>query len=112
MPPSKSSCSKENRRKSGTCGDSDGIRHSDGGVSNCGKGGRSICHDGIKEIEGGVREPQEEGKEKRLRWYQAFRWWGIGTSGRTGRGGRPMVSGIPMVGYRNEKLGVTFIDLD
>ena len=56
------------------------IRHSDGGVSE--------------------RAALLNGKSRRV--YQAFRWWGIGTVACVMRQQAQSLSGIPMVGYRNE----------
>gem|GEM_PF-6457561 len=58
--------------------------------------------DFIRHSDGGVSEPVRGRSGQHHRLYQAFRWWGIGTNPATGRDTVPTLSGIPMVGYRNE----------
>ena len=55
----------------------------------------------IRHSDGGVSEPIPSAPPPRARAYQAFRWWGIGTSSDRSPHHRPSLSGIPMVGYRN-----------
>ena len=66
---------------------------------------RSLLHhlqpEFIRHSDGGVSE-QAHGQPRGLPGvYQAFRWWGIGTSGSRTSPRRRSLSGIPMVGYRN-----------
>ena len=59
----------------------------------------------IRHSDGGVSELNFAATRASARVYQAFRWWGIGTrlgiETETGKS----LSGIPMVGYRNLKIG-------
>src|SRR5258706_8417764 len=59
--------------------------------------------DGIRHSDGGVSELIGMPIAALMRWYQAFRWWGIGTPADSGDANSAMVSGIPMVGYRNRR---------
>ena len=59
--------------------------------------------DFIRHSDGGVSEPRKPENRGLPGLYQAFRWWGIGTARViTGRL-QTTLSGIPMVGYRNQK---------
>ena len=58
--------------------------------------------DFIRHSDGGVSERHQACAPHRLRLYQAFRWWGIGTVCFMASASRRTLSGIPMVGYRNE----------
>ena len=59
--------------------------------------------DFIRHSDGGVSEPPRARPGKAARLYQAFRWWGIGTTARFGWFLIQTLSGIPMVGYRNSR---------
>ena len=60
--------------------------------------------DFIRHSDGGVSERRRVPDWSEPGLYQAFRWWGIGTAGRSGTSDRATLSGIPMVGYRNDSL--------
>ena len=55
----------------------------------------------IRHSDGGVSEHAVEFYAPTGRVYQAFRWWGIGTTPFLACGAARSLSGIPMVGYRN-----------
>ena len=57
--------------------------------------------DFIRHSDGGVSEPRASLIVPQIGLYQAFRWWGIGTTSRSRKWTRRTLSGIPMVGYRN-----------
>ena len=84
---------------------SDFIRHSDGGVSEPQRRLACTAKDFIRHSDGGVSELCVGLRLAQGRLYQAFRWWGIGTSGATSTGIPSTLSGIPMVGYRNTTAG-------
>ena len=69
------------------------------------RNGRRVHHeplpDFIRHSDGGVSELGGRYTRKRVRLYQAFRWWGIGTAKGAGKDDARTLSGIPMVGYRN-----------
>ena len=69
----------------------DGLRHERG------------C-DFIRHSDGGVSEQSYARANPRSGLYQAFRWWGIGTSGARTSSTPRTLSGIPMVGYRNVSI--------
>ena len=55
----------------------------------------------IRLSDGGVSERQNAHDGEAQGAYQAFRWWGIGTSSSGSSARKSSVSGFPMVGYRN-----------
>ena len=57
--------------------------------------------DFIRHSDGGVSEQAARCLSLLARLYQAFRWWGIGTSKASASALSVTLSGIPMVGYRN-----------
>jgi hypothetical protein len=88
----------------------DRIRHSDGGVSEHKlaswlKASRS--YQAFRWWEPGRAECRADAGS-----YQAFRWWGIGTNSVAPPEMKLIVSGIPMVGYRNGNLLVPSARLD
>ena len=83
----------------------DFIRHSDGGVSELG----SHRGQGAQRLYQAFRWWGIGTSSSSARMvsglYQAFRWWGIGTSDSRTVARSPTLSGIPMVGYRNRLVG-------
>ena len=59
--------------------DGDFIRHSDGGVSERSVGVGCVLLHFIRHSDGGVSEHESLGRRIVRRFYQAFRWWGVGT---------------------------------
>jgi len=57
--------------------------------------------DVIRRSDGGVSELGRLVSDGEFGCYQAFRWWGIGTYRAPRLRQTPMLSGVPMVGYRN-----------
>src|SRR5882724_5175327 len=55
------------------------IRHSDGGVSELCVGYLPCYSHFIRHSDGGVSEPNPLSSVSKVRFYQAFRWWGVGT---------------------------------
>ncbi len=70
----------------------------------------------IRLSDGGVSERISLRRNRVLGVYQAFRWWGIGTTARLSSREIPSLSGFPMVGYRNtfklrRRMAMEFIRL-
>ncbi len=63
--------------------------------------------DGISHSDGGVSEQKTYPRPQAKRWYQSFRWWGVGTDVIKEVIRYAMVSVIPMVGCRNTCFGMS-----
>ena len=77
------------------------------GYRNCDPVAHLANTDIIRHSDGGVSELNDGCSRLVMRHYQAFRWWGIGTGNVVGNIAAATLSGIPMVGYRNETPDMT-----
>ena len=73
-----------------------------------------FAYEFIRRSDGGVSERLVAWRQALQGVYQAFRWWGIGTTQSGERFTARSLSGVPMVGYRNgcagrEQPGAEFI---
>ena len=60
-----------------------------------------LLDESIKHSDGGVSERSHDAGAPPFRVYQAFRWWGVGTTNNSGQIEVMSLSSIPMVGCRN-----------
>ena len=74
------------------------------GCRNSSTGRRGCAGESIKHSDGGVSEQHQPPAARGQGVYQAFRWWGVGTSASTMTLTRWSLSSIPMVGCRNSRI--------
>ncbi len=82
------------------------------GYRNLGTSATVRTSDVIRRSDGGVSEQDVKALDVGYGCYQAFRWWGIGTDGHSQYGHSMMLSGVPMVGYRNGETAILVIKWD